>query len=57
MDAEIDKSASEVVRYRAYRVRGSLYCSDPKGLWQTLRRGVGRGKAFGLGLLSLAPAR
>lgn len=52
MDAEIDKSASEVVRYRAYRVRGSLYCSG-----QTLHPGVGRGKAFGLGLLSLAPAR
>ncbi len=54
---QIDKLTAEVVRYRAYRVRGSLYCSDPEGLRQTLRQRADQGKAFGLGLLSLAPAR
>jgi CRISPR system Cascade subunit CasE len=35
------------------RLTGTLICRDAKMLADTVRRGVGRGKAFGLGLLML----
>lgn len=36
---------------------GLLRVADPAALAETVRSGIGRGKAFGFGLLSLAPVR
>lgn len=52
----IDKPRDGKTSYWVHRAQGVLVCRDPEALWQTLRSGVGRGKAFGLGMLSLAPA-
>jgi len=41
----------------AVRFDGLLQVADPERLVATVRRGVGSGKGFGFGLLSLAPAR
>jgi hypothetical protein len=38
-------------------IRGVLVVHDLEAFLKALARGVGRGKAYGLGLLSLAPAR
>jgi CRISPR system Cascade subunit CasE len=38
-------------------LRGVLTVQDRDSFFEVLGRGVGRGKAYGLGLLSLAPAR
>jgi len=45
-------------RLTIYQVRfdGILQITDPQALAQALRRGIGPAKAFGCGLLSLAPA-
>ena len=37
--------------------RGVLEVTDPEALFEGVAKGIGRGKAYGLGLLSLAPAR
>lgn len=37
--------------------RGVLLVEDPGAVFERLARGVGRGKSYGLGLLSLAPLR
>lgn len=37
--------------------RGILVVEEPEALFGVLARGIGRGKAYGLGLLSLAPLR
>lgn len=41
----------------AVRFDGVLQVADPAALEQALRQGIGSAKAFGFGLLSLAPAR
>jgi CRISPR system Cascade subunit CasE len=42
--------------FRAVCFNGVLQVTEPESLWRAVRRGIGRGKAFGFGLLSLAPA-
>jgi CRISPR system Cascade subunit CasE len=44
------------MKFAAVQFDGLLEVVDPKQLYQTVRRGIGSGKAFGFGLLSLAPA-
>lgn len=41
--------------FRAVRYEGMLTVTDPARFAYTLRSGIGSGKAFGFGLLSLAP--
>lgn len=41
----------------AVRFDGVLQVADPAGLERAVRQGIGSAKAFGFGLLSLAPAR
>lgn len=41
-------------RYNAAMFEGVLKCDDPAKLTDAVCRGIGRGKAFGMGLLSLA---
>jgi len=36
---------------------GVLQVTDPSGLLAAVRSGIGHGKAFGLGLISVAPYR
>jgi CRISPR system Cascade subunit CasE len=43
-------------RYNAGLFEGVLVCTDPDRLRDAVINGVGHGKAFGFGLLSLAPA-
>jgi len=43
--------------FLAARFEGMLQVTDPDGLWRTVQQGIGSGKSFGFGLLSLAPAR
>ncbi|MFF4534267.1 type I-E CRISPR-associated protein Cas6/Cse3/CasE [Streptomyces sp. NPDC001407] len=45
------------VRIRAVTYEGHLDVTDPTALAHTLTRGLGRGRAYGCGLLTLAPAR
>lgn len=42
------------VTYREVEAAGRLRCDDPARLAAAVRAGIGRGKAFGLGLLTLA---
>jgi len=44
------------LNFRAVRFEGVLEVLDPDQLWQTVQHGIGSGKSFGFGLLSLAPA-
>jgi len=44
-------------RLDAVRFDGVLVVTDPEKLLQAVRNGIGTQKAFGFGLLSLAPAR
>jgi CRISPR system Cascade subunit CasE len=44
------------LRFRAVRFEGVLEVLDPDQLWLTVQNGIGSGKSFGFGLLSLAPA-
>jgi len=44
-------------RLRSARYEGVLEVTDPANFRNTLARGIGPGKAFGFGLLSLAPAQ
>lgn len=43
------------MRHYAVRFDGILQVTDPEAFLQALRRGIGSGKAFGFGLLSIAP--
>ena len=43
-------------RYNGGLFNGLLVCTDPDGLRTALLTGIGSAKAFGFGLLSLAPA-
>lgn len=49
------KKASPM-RHSLIRYDGTATVTDPDALTQALLRGVGRGKSYGAGLLSLAPA-
>lgn len=44
-------------RLRSARYKGILEVTDPDNFRKTLFRGIGPGKAFGFGLLSIAPVR
>lgn len=44
-------------RLRSVRYDGILQVTDPDGLRKTIIQGIGPGKAFGFGLLSLAPCQ
>jgi len=43
--------------FLAVRFDGILQVTDPEALWSTVQQGIGSGKGFGFGLLSLAPPR
>jgi CRISPR system Cascade subunit CasE len=45
------------VRLRSVRYDGTLSVTDPARFRETLVRGIGSGRAFGFGLLSVAPVR
>jgi CRISPR system Cascade subunit CasE len=45
------------LRLLAVQFDGLLQVTDPDRLRETVRQGIGSGKGFGFGLLSLAPAR
>lgn len=45
------------MRHSLVRFDGTATVSDPAALAEALRRGIGRGKSYGAGLLSLAPVR
>ncbi|MET7903875.1 type I-E CRISPR-associated protein Cas6/Cse3/CasE [Streptomyces anthocyanicus] len=45
------------MRHSLIRYDGTATITDPDALTQALLAGIGRGKAYGAGLLSLAPAR
>lgn len=44
-------------RLRFVRYDGILSVNEPARFWETITRGIGSGKAFGFGLLSVAPYR
>ncbi len=50
------KKRRKGLRLRSVRFDGLLRVSDPDAFGQTLVGGIGSGKAFGFGLLSVAPA-
>jgi CRISPR system Cascade subunit CasE len=50
------KRNSDGQRLRSARYEGVLEVTDPGGFRETLGRGIGPGKGFGFGLLSVAPA-
>ena len=55
-DAVRDRTGDKM-RHFAVRFDGLLQVTDPTRFLETLRRGIGPAKAFGFGLLSVAPAR
>lgn len=50
-------SATHRVKLLSVRFDGYLHVRDPQKLLEAVRHGVGSAKAFGFGLLSLAPAK
>lgn len=48
--------ARHALRHQSVRFEGTLRVADPEVFLQTLRSGIGSGKAFGFGLISLARA-
>ena len=48
------KAAERPKRYHAAQFDGTLTCADAEKLREAVVNGIGRGKAFGMGLLSLA---
>lgn len=44
------------LQFSAVRFEGVLQVTDPEKLWHTVQTGIGSGKGFGFGLLSLARA-
>ncbi|MGW2886430.1 type I-E CRISPR-associated protein Cas6/Cse3/CasE [Streptomyces griseoruber] len=48
---------SQRIRHHRVRFDGSAAITNPDLLRQKITEGIGRGKAFGCGLLSIAPAR
>lgn len=51
------KSAEKGLKFKFYRLEGVLTVSDSVKLRETLAAGIGSGRAFGMGLLSLFPER
>ncbi|MFF2818213.1 type I-E CRISPR-associated protein Cas6/Cse3/CasE [Kitasatospora cineracea] len=51
-----DRGEGRPLRLPAVRFDGTAQITDPDALHEALAAGIGQGKAFGLGLLSLAPA-
>lgn len=45
------------MRHSLVRFDGTATVSDPNALAEAVRKGIGRGKSYGAGLLSLAPVR
>jgi len=54
---KVRRPESEPFSLDVVEIRGVLVVQDLEAFLGVLARGVGRGKAYGLGLLSLAPAR
>lgn len=52
-----EKRKGSIVHHAAMRFSGVGVVTDAQRLVEALRGGIGRGKAYGCGLLSLAPAR
>lgn len=53
----VEKGRKQPIRLLAVLFDGTLQVVDPERFQTTLAQGVGSGKAFGCGLLSIAPAR
>jgi len=51
------KKRGETITLATAQFDGVLEVTDPERLLQTIEQGIGHGKAFGLGLLSVAPYR
>lgn len=51
-----DSGKSHQLEFRVVQFDGLLQVTDPAGLAEALRAGIGSAKGFGCGLLSLAPA-
>lgn len=51
------REAAKGMRHSLVRFDGTATVTDPDALAEAVRRGIGRGKSYGAGLLSLAPAR
>ncbi|MHC5906412.1 type I-E CRISPR-associated protein Cas6/Cse3/CasE [Streptomyces sp. S6] len=52
-----DTKKTQPIRHTRTRFDGSATVTDPDLLRQKITEGIGRGKAYGCGLLSIAPAR
>lgn len=52
-----ENNATHGLKFLTVRFDGLLQVIDPERFVETLRAGIGSGKAFGCGLLSIAPAR
>jgi CRISPR system Cascade subunit CasE len=50
-------AGKQVIRHRAVLFDGVLRVAEPALVRTAIRQGVGRGRSYGLGMLSLAPAR
>ncbi|MFG2378944.1 type I-E CRISPR-associated protein Cas6/Cse3/CasE [Streptomyces sp. NPDC048504] len=51
------RSEAKRIRLRAIRFEGVATVSDPEALRTAITTGIGQGRAYGLGLLSIAPYR
>jgi len=52
-----ENNATHELKFLTVRFDGLLQVTDPERFVETLRAGIGSGKAFGCGLLSIAPVR
>ncbi|MFD0404084.1 type I-E CRISPR-associated protein Cas6/Cse3/CasE [Kitasatospora sp. NPDC127116] len=52
-----NRDSGKRISYRVTRFEGTATITDPDSLQEALRQGIGQGRAFGLGLLSIAPTR
>ncbi|MEU6867755.1 type I-E CRISPR-associated protein Cas6/Cse3/CasE [Streptomyces sp. NPDC046876] len=56
-DVRARRGAAKPVRYSVIRFEGVARITDPAALRAAITSGIGRGRAYGLGLLSIAPYR
>ncbi|MGW6940014.1 type I-E CRISPR-associated protein Cas6/Cse3/CasE [Streptomyces xanthophaeus] len=56
-DVRARRGAAKPVRYSVIRFEGVARVTDPDALRESVTTGIGRGRAYGLGLLSIAPYR
>ncbi|MFF3432201.1 type I-E CRISPR-associated protein Cas6/Cse3/CasE [Streptomyces sp. NPDC002602] len=56
-DVRARRGSAKPVRYSVIRFEGVARVIDPIALRETITTGIGRGRAYGLGLLSIAPYR